>query len=70
MIRRKIDNSKDIASLIQYDINAGVYDMFPILKSRLLTIANKLIMAEYVVNYEGISKNDIDTLIMNDYLTE
>ena len=66
----KICYPKDVANLIKYDINTGIYDMFPSLKHRLLTIANKLIMSEYVVNYEGLTNNDIDTLIMNEYLTD
>lgn len=62
-------DKKKIVAEIQFDIERGIYENFPKLKSRLLFISEKLIKSIYIVNEEAqLSRNEIETLIENEYL--
>lgn len=56
---------------IEYDIDRGVYESFPKLKSRLEYISNKLQKSIYVINDDAqLSRQEIQTLIENEYIDE
>jgi hypothetical protein len=62
-------DKKKIVAEIQFDIERGIYDSFPKLKSRLLFISEKLIKSIYIVNQEAqLSRNEMETLIENEYV--
>lgn len=63
-------NNKKIAGKINYDIETGVYDMYPKLKSKIEHIAHKLVLATYVPNSKELSITEIEILKENDYLRE
>lgn len=62
-------DKKAVAEEINKDIEKGIYEMFPVLKSRLTFIAKKLFNAAYIVNADAqLSKGEINTLIENEYV--
>jgi hypothetical protein len=62
-------DKKKIVEEIQLDIKRGIYDSFPVLKSRLLFISEKLIKSIYIVNQEAqLSRNEMETLLENEYI--
>lgn len=60
-------NYKLITSEINYDIEQGIYNQFPVLRERLLFIAKKLTLCCYCED-EELSKGEIKTLEENEYL--
>jgi len=60
-------DNKRISKEIDYDIDTGVYNSFPRLKSRLEHISQKLIESMYIENRE-ISEGEMKTLEENDYI--
>jgi hypothetical protein len=54
-----------IAKEIQYDIDRGVYNDFPVLRRQLERVMQKL----YVTNCE-LTKHDLDLLQFNEYLED
>ena len=58
---------KEIARVIDYDIERGVYDNFPWLKHRLNHISKKLVECDYVKN-RSITHREIETLLENEYI--
>ncbi len=60
-------DKKYIANEILYDIDTGVYNSFPKMKSRLQHIAQKLIESMYIANME-MSKGEMETLKEQDYI--
>lgn len=64
-------DKKKIIDEIKFDIERGIYESFPALKSRLSYISEKLLMSIYIVNQEAqLSKKEIQTLIENEYVKE
>lgn len=62
-------DKKAVAEEINKDIAKGIYEMFPVLKSRLAFIAKKLFNAAYIVNAEAqLTKGELETLRENDYI--
>lgn len=62
-------DEKKIVANIQFDIERGIYDSFPKLKTRLLFISEKLIKSIYIINQEAqLSRNEMETLIENEYV--
>jgi hypothetical protein len=60
-------NYKQISQEIEYDIDRGVYDRFPKLKKRLLSISSRLTKAFYLSNRD-IERSDYIVLEENDYV--
>ena len=64
-------DKKKVAEEINKDIEKGIYEMFPVLKSRLTFIAKKLFNAAYIVNAEAqLSRGELETLRENDYISK
>jgi hypothetical protein len=62
-------DKKKIIEEIQFDMDRGVYDSFPKLRSRLSFISEKLMKSIYIINDDAqLSRNELQTLIENDYL--
>ena len=64
-------DKKKVAEEINKDIEKGIYEMFPVLKSRLTFIAKKLFNAAYIVNAEAqLSRGELETLRENEYISK
>ena len=64
-----METRNSIICAINYDIERGIYDQFPILRNRLTKIQDKLLRRVYVVNSERLTPNDLQTLIENEYIS-
>ena len=64
-----METKNSIINAINYDIDRGIYDQFPVLKNRLTRIQDKLLRRIYVVNSEILSPGEIKTLIENEYVS-
>ena len=62
------EEKKNIVAEIDADINKGVYELFPKLKDRLTFIRRKLYGGIYIINTEGLSNGELETLKENDYI--
>lgn len=60
-------NYTSIAQNIEADIENGIYDRWPKIKSRMQFIAGKLVKAAYMVNVE-MSEGELQTLKEEDYI--
>jgi len=64
-------NNNQIIAEIKYDIDRGVYKMFPVLRRKLEYISRKLLMSKFIINAEyKLSFGEIKTLKENDYYKE
>jgi hypothetical protein len=62
-------DKKKVAEEIKKDIDKGIYEMFPVLKSRLEFISKKLFNAAYIINTEAqLTKGELETLRENEYI--
>jgi hypothetical protein len=61
--------NKRIADQITYDIETGVYLLFPVLRERLDHIRFKLIQEIYVEN-RPLSRGEMKTLLENEYVNK
>ena len=60
-----------IVQEIEYDIDRGVYEQFPVLRERLTHISRKLFTSMYIINHDKqLTSGEIETLIENEYLNK
>lgn len=63
MYNKTYELSPAIIAEIELDLERGVYKSYPLLKSRLEYIKQKIVMGKYVLNSDYIiSQHDIDIL--------
>jgi hypothetical protein len=61
-------NILKLANEIDFDLDIGVYDRWPKVKSRMQYIYNKLIKMYYVENADELSENEIHYLKEQGYI--
>jgi len=66
----KIDKDllQRINDVLKADINSGMYNNFPKLKSRLIYIKEKLVRFTFMINAEPISASEAKELFDNDII--
>lgn len=62
-------SAKEVRDSIKKDLEKGVFNNFPVVKSRLESILIKLTNLSYIVNSEPISRLQVKTLIENSYIS-
>lgn len=66
----KLEKEK-LSNDIKYDIETGVFELYPKLKTRLSFIADKLFESIYVINSsKELSTHELDTLQEQGYLEQ
>lgn len=59
---------QELLNKLNYDIETGVYDRFPKVKSKIQYISNKIARLIYISNAEELSSGEISILINNGYV--
>lgn len=65
----KNEEKLKLANEIRFDVEEGVFDLFPKMKERLLFIAGKLFESAFVINSsKELSEGELNTLEQQGYI--